>query len=174
MVRFGVYCALVAQLAEQLICQSDSVKKNMLDTKQKGNLTELQCLAAFVEHGCMVSIPYGDNSKYDFIADVEGHLLKIQVKTSSIKGENAISFSCRTTHVNCSGTKRERYTKEQIDYFATMWNGQCYLVPITECSSEKTLRFAPPKNGQVKGITFASEYLLERQIQKVKEEVAEH
>ena len=48
-----------------------------MDSKIKGNLTELQCLAAFVEQGCAVSIPYGDNSKYDFIADIDGRLLKI-------------------------------------------------------------------------------------------------
>ena len=159
-------------MVEHGIRQSDSAK-NMLDTRQKGNLTELQCLAAFVEQGCTVSVPYGNNSKYDFIADIEGQLLKIQVKTSR-EGENVIFFSCETTHVNCSGIKRERYTKEQVDYFATMWDGQCYLVPIAECSKTKTLRFAPPKNGQVKGITFATEYFLEKQIQKIKEKIAEH
>ena len=134
-------------------------EKNM-DSKKKGNLTELQCLAAFVECGCGVSIPYGDNSKYDFIADKNGQLLKIQVKTSSMKNGNpdAISFSCRSTHVNCSGVKNVRYSENEIDYFATYWNGKCYVIPVQECSAEKTLRFAPPKNGQVKGITFAEEY----------------
>lgn len=147
-----------------------------LTSKQKGNLTELQCLTAFVECGYSVSIPYGDNSKYDFIADIDGRLLKIQVKTASLKNkdENAIKFSCRSTHVNCTGIKSERYSNNDIDYFATYWNNQCYLVPVNECSIEKTLRFEYPKNGQKKGITFASEYKLEIQIQKVKEEVAEH
>jgi hypothetical protein len=54
-----------------------SEKEMELTTKQKGNLTELQCLSAFCALGCNVSIPYGDNSKYDFIADVNGKLLKI-------------------------------------------------------------------------------------------------
>lgn len=40
--------ARLAQMVEHGIRQSDSAK-NMLDTRQKGNLTELQCLAAFVE-----------------------------------------------------------------------------------------------------------------------------
>ena len=145
-----------------------------LTSKQKGNLTELQCLTAFCELGCPISIPYGDNSKYDFIADVDGRLLKIQVKTASLKTDGAIKFSCRTTHVNCAGVKNERYSSNDIDYFATYWNNQCYLVPVTECSVEKTLRFEYPKNGQKKGITLASEYELDIQIQKVKEEVAEH
>ena len=140
-----------------------------LTSKQKGNLTELQCLSAFVEHGCGVSIPYGDNSKYDFIADIDGQLFKIQVKTSSLKDENAIKFSCRTTHVNCKGVKNERYLSNEVDFFATYWKNQCYLIPVSECSVEKTLRFVPPKSGQLKGITFAKDYELAKQLEKVKE-----
>jgi len=34
-----------------------------LTTKQKGNITELQCITAFYQHGCQVSIPFGDNAK---------------------------------------------------------------------------------------------------------------
>ena len=162
-------------MAAQLICQSNSVKKEMqLDTKKKGNLTEMQCMSAFMAQGCGVSIPFGDNAKYDFIADVDGQLLKIQVKTASLKDENAIKFSCRSTHVNCSGVKNIRYSENEIDYFATYWNGQCYLVPISECSAEKILRFVPPKSGQIKGITFACDYILEKQLTKIKEEVAEN
>ena len=138
-----------------------------LTSKQKGNLTELQCLTAFVEQGCGVSIPYGDNSKYDFIADINGNLYKIQVKTSSLKAENAIHFSCRTTHVNCAGVKNEKYSKNDVDYFATYWNNQCYLIPIEECSVTKTLRFAPPKNGQTTGISFATDYELAKQLAKI-------
>jgi hypothetical protein len=145
-----------------------------LDSKKKGNLTEMQCMSAFMGQGCGVSIPFGDNSKYDFIADIDGHLFKIQVKTASQKDENAIKFSCRSTHVNCSGVKNIRYNENDVDYFATYWNGQCYIVPISECSVEKTLRFAPTKNGQLKGITFAIDYTLEKQLDKIKEEVAEN
>ena len=145
-----------------------------LDSKKKGNLTELQCMSAFMAQNCGVSIPFGDNSKYDFIADIDGKLLKIQVKTASIKDENSIKFSCRSTHVNCTGVKNIRYDENEIDYFATYWNNQCYLIPVKECSVEKTLRFAPPKNGQIKGITFAKDYLLEQQLIKIKEEVVKN
>ena len=138
-----------------------------LTSKQKGNLTELQCITAFIEQGCGISIPYGDNSKYDFIADFQGSLYKIQVKTSSYKDKNAIQFSCRSTHVNCKGVKNERYSKNEIDFFATYWNGQCYLVPVEECSVTKTLRFAPPLSGQQKGICFAENYELEKQLKQI-------
>lgn len=143
-----------------------------LTPKQKGNLTELQCLTAFVKQGCGVSIPYEDNSKYDFIADVDGKLFKIQVKTSTLIDEGAIKFYCRSTHVNCSGVKNGRYSSDDIDFFATYWDGQCYLVPVAESYLAKTLRFVPPKSGQMEGISFAKDYELTKQLQKVKEEVA--
>ncbi len=143
-----------------------------LTAKQKGNLTELQCLTAFYEQGCHVSLPYGENSRYDMIVDVDGFLIKVQVKTSSLKkgSENneAISFSCRSSHVNSSGVKNIKYTKEEIDYFATFWDGQCYLIPVSECSTEKTLRFVPPKSGQIKGIVFASDYTIQKQLTKIR------
>lgn len=139
-----------------------------LTAKQKGNLTELQCLTAFYQEGCHVSLPYGENSRYDMIVDVNGLLIKVQVKTSSLKGEGAINFSCRSSHVNSTGVKNIRYTAQEIDYFATFWEGQCYLVPVSECSTEKTLRFVPPKSGQLKGITFASEYTIQKQLEKIR------
>lgn len=138
-----------------------------LTSKQKGNLTELQCLAAFMAQGCNISIPYGDNSKYDFIADIKGNLYKIQVKTaSSVKG-NAICFSCRSTHVNCAGVKNERYKAKDVDFFATYWEGKCYLIPISECSTMKTLRLIAPESGQLKGINFAKDYELKEQLSKI-------
>ena len=121
-----------------------------------------------MQEGCSISIPYGDNSKYDFIADVDGKLLKIQVKTSSEKDQNAIVFSCRSTHVNCKGVINERYKENEIDFFATYWNNQCYLVPLKECSVQKTLRFAHPTSGQEKGITYAFDYELSKQLKKNK------
>lgn len=139
----------------------------VLSSKQKGNLTELQCITAFYEQGYTVSIPYGENCRYDFIADVDGKLLKIQVKTSRVRKENeSIVFACRSTNVNTKTTTYHRYTKEQIDYFATFWNGKCYLVPVEECSAEKTLRFCYPSSGQKRGISLAEDYELTKVLKR--------
>ena len=143
----------------------------ILDTKQKGNLTELQCITACYELGYNVSIPYGENSRYDFILDIDGKLLKIQVKTSrnkkSIKNpKDAIVFTCRSSNTNASGNTYHRYTKEQIDYFATYWDRKCYLVPVEECNIEKTLWFSSPANGQKNMISMASDYELTKTLSK--------
>ena len=139
-----------------------------LKPKQKGNLTELQCLTAFYELGYQCSIPYGENSRYDLIADVDGKLIRVQCKTSREIEPGVIEFFCRSSRSNTQSNLQRRYTAEEIDYFCTFWNGQCYLVPISECSVSKKLRFVPPKNGQKVGITYAKDYELQRQLEKLK------
>ena len=144
-----------------------------LSAKEKGNLTELQCITAFYELGYQVSIPYGENSRYDFIADVNGKLIRVQVKTSSLKRDTqgAISFATASTRINSTQNIVRRYTKNEIDYFATYWSNQCYLIPVEETASrEKTLRLEPPANGQIRGITFAKDYELEVQLAKIYKE----
>ena len=95
-------------------------------------------------------------------------LLKIQVKTSRLSEDSSyIIFACRSNTKIQGKIKHSRYTKDEIDYFATFWNGKCYLVPVEETSTEKRLRFEPPKNGQTKGITFAKDYLVEEVLKQL-------
>lgn len=136
----------------------------MNDTKKKGNLTELQCITAFMQEGYQVSIPFGEDSRYDFIADVDNKLLKIQCKTcheilDDEESVIAIHFKCvRQTGSAASKWARVKYETNEIDYFATFYQGKCYLVPLKECSNEKTLRIKPPKNNQKVGISFLKDY----------------
>lgn len=140
----------------------------MLNCKQKGNLTELQCLAAFTELGYLVSIPYGDCARYDFIVDINDKLYRIQCKTSSKKEEGAYEFSCQSTSANRSRTSTKSYSKKEIDFFATIIEKKCYIIPIEEVGNRsKILRFIPPKNGQKVGVSFASDYEIEIQVAKL-------
>ena len=126
-----------------------------MNTNQKGKLTELQVLTKITEMGYPVSIPFGNSDRYDQIWDINGKLIRIQIKTSHWKTneQKAIIFSCKST-VNGKGTK---YSKKDIDYFATFWNNEIYLVPVEECSTEKTLWFQQPNGGH--GFSFAKDYI---------------
>ena len=49
-----------------------------------------------------------------------------------------------------------------LTFFATMYEGQCYLVPYNLCGKRaRRIRFVPTKNGQTKGILFAKDFHLE-------------
>ena len=133
-----------------------------LTSKEKGNLTELQCLTAFYERGIKVSLPYGENCRYDMIIDVNNHLLRVQCKTSNFVSDECFKFSCRSTRVNSNGCYERRYTKDEIDLFATFYQGQCYLIPVEETNTEKKLRFCYPANGQKYGISLAEDYKIDK------------
>ena len=93
----------------------------MNDTKLKGNLTEMQCMLAFMKLGYQISIPFGEDCRYDFIADINNKLYRIQCKTSSeftdASGEIAgITFkTCRQTGSNARTSIRTKYTKDDIE-----------------------------------------------------------
>lgn len=116
-----------------------------LPTQKKGAVTELRVASYLIELGYTVSAPFNPDSKYDLILDVNNQLLRIQVKTSRIspKTDNSIVFNCRSTTKNVSKCQSRRYTKEDIDYFATYWNNKVYLIPVEKCSAEKTLHLLP-------------------------------
>lgn len=143
-----------------------------MNTKKIGNLTELQCITSFYELGYSVSIPYGDNSRYDFIADIDGKLIKVQVKTShqtETDNDSSYTFCCRSSNRSSGGCINKKYTSDEIDYFCTFILGKCYLVPVSECSTSKTLRFGKPLNNNSKECyNLASDYDLEKQLNKLR------
>ena len=128
-----------------------------MDTNLKGTITELKCKTYFLELGYMVSTP-DSPARYDFILDTGEKLLKIQVKTSKSE-EDKFTFETCSSHITRNGASRRSYNKE-IDYFCTWFENECYLIPIEECGPRgKSLRIAPTKNGQVKNICFAKDYI---------------
>ena len=134
-----------------------------MNSKQKGNITELEAMLAFIKLGYNVLTPYGDCERYDFVVDVNGKFIRVQAKTSNTEDDGAsFKFSCRSCNRKDGKIVHHTYSNEEIDYFVTTFNGKCYLVPVEECSVEKTLRFCYPQSGQKKGITLAEEYELEK------------
>ena len=135
---------------------------SMQEKMKKGLLTELRCELDFTNLGYVVSKPITADSRYDYIVDINGRLLKIQVKTSSLSDDGGyMKFASSTSHTNTKGTVNKSYTADEIDYFATMYNGECYIVPIERCGCrEQRLRLLPTKNGQTVGITFAKDFKL--------------
>ncbi len=140
----------------------------MLDVKALGAQTELQCITYLHGLGYNISIPWGDNARYDFVLDVNHKLYKIQCKTAHMREEGVYGIQTRSTYVNSQGNRTASYAHEDVDFFSTFIDGKCYLVPWDEtCKREKVLRFVEPKNHQTKGITFAQEYLAEKQISQL-------
>lgn len=134
-------------------------------TKQKGLITELHCQLAFSNLGFTVCVPICEDSRYDFIVDINGKLIRVQCKTCSLlENQNGIKFSTRSCRSNTQTNLQREYTKEEIDYFYTYYNGKSYLVKVEETSSEKTLRFSNLNKNS--NINLAEDYELEKVLKK--------
>ena len=141
----------------------------MLDiTQQKGTLTELRYILDLTNLGYRCLKPVDESSKYDVVVDLgEGNFKRIQCKTSSwatdTKEEKVafqISTCCQTT--NTKSTTRHKYSKDDIDYFYTWFEGQGYLVSIEEASGLNfRWRYKYPASNQKQGIHIADDYKIE-------------
>ena len=140
----------------------------MLNTKQIGNLTELQCITALYELGCDISLPFGNSQKYDLIMDFHDKLYKVQVKHARTYREGCFAFKTRWQGHNSQGYKQNRYTKNEIDFFATYYDGNVYLIPVETCSGdEKVIRLEKTKNNQKQKINYAQDYLAEEVLKQL-------
>lgn len=136
-----------------------------MNSKRIGNIGEAKVLAKFVELGIPVYLPFGDNERTDLIADFNGKLNKIQVKTS-IKAENGrMKFDLTSSTLHIKNGVKHIYTKDEIDYFAcyNITRDKIFLIPIEKanCLSEITIRYEKPKNNQVQGINFEKDFLID-------------
>lgn len=154
-------------LLEENMKETKNIKT--VDTKQVGNLTELQCITRFYELGYSVSIPYGDSEKYDFILDINGNLYRIQCKHATMHEDEfgeidyiSIDTTWQTGYSRGANFRYHAYTKKDIDYFVTHYNGKNYLVSVDDCNTQKILRILPPKNNQSKGVNYLLNYLDEK------------
>lgn len=143
-------------------------KMEELSSHFKGEITEQQVSLEFLKLGYLVSKPLVQSSRYDFIADINHTLYKIQVKTSNLKEDAFIEFATSTSHTNTNGTLNIPYSKNDVDFFATMYEGECYLIPFEDCGKRtQRLRIVPPKNGQTHGIKFLKDYQLKNVLERL-------
>lgn len=122
-----------------------------------GNISEAICLAALVEAGEKVLIPFGCAERYDLAVDRDGHLVRIQVKTGRIK-DSVVRFP--TYSLNGFTRVKSAYHGE-IDYFMIYCpdNRTIYWVSVDDCGPHSgNLRLEPALNNQVSGVKMASEY----------------
>ena len=135
----------------------------MLSSHFIGEITEQEVVLEFLKLGILISKPLVQSSKYDFIADVNSHLYKIQVKTCTEREDgNYFDFATSTSHTNTRGTLNISYSADDVDFFATIYDNQCYLIPFDLCGKRaQRLRLKPTLNRQTKGVLFAKDFRLE-------------
>ena len=89
-----------------------------------GITTELIVAQKFIEKGYIVSIPYGNNSRYDMIVDTDKDCYRIQVKHASINDNGSYTVNTSNTVSTAAGNSRKYYTKDDVDFIVTVIEGK--------------------------------------------------
>jgi hypothetical protein len=129
-----------------------------MNWKNDGDIGEAFVLAEAVRRGYPVSIPMGDNQRYDLVIERNNKLEKIQVRYHTGDG----IFTKITCRYN-KGYESRKYTKDDIDAIITYdtFTEKFYYVPSKMLGSGRNsfrLRHTPTKDGQSKKIHWAKDF----------------
>jgi len=130
------------------------------DTKTIGDISEAQVILAMRKLGFDVSLPFGENQRYDLVIDDGQKLSRVQVKTGRVRG-GVIRYNCSSSHAHRGGTARPYFG--QIEYLGVYCpeTGKVYILPEKELTSTNAhLRLVPPRNNMRKTIRWASDFEL--------------
>ena len=86
-----------------------------MDTKLKADIAESATVTALLKRGFKVLKPVGDRLPYDLAIDINGKLIKLQVKSAWARNDVYIVDS-RRTKTNRHLMLRQRYTAKDFDY----------------------------------------------------------
>jgi len=135
-----------------------------MNSKRIGNIGEAKALCKFVELGIPVYIPFGDDEKADLIAEFNGKLNKIQVKTSQKAEDGKMIFDLTSSTQHRKNGEKHTYTDNEIDYFVcyNIQRDKIFLIPVNETPSTNiTIRYEKSKNNQIQNIKFEQDYLID-------------
>lgn len=137
----------------------------MESMKRIGNIGEAKAIAWLVEHGIPVSIPFGDNERYDLVVEHSGRLEKVQVKTSGYSpNSGCVSFSLCSSTRHTHNKHNDGYDND-VDAFIlyNQINGNLYYIPIYLISERRTIniRFAKSQNNQKKNCVLEENVLID-------------
>jgi len=127
-----------------------------MHTKLKGDIGELIVAKILLQKNWHISFPYGENLKYDLIAEKNGIMKRIQVKTTMPK--NGV------LHINCRSSNNwsvHHYKSTDFETLAAvdLSNDKVYFIPSEKMGRNLiNLRLKATKNSQNKKINFAKDF----------------
>ncbi len=125
--------------------------------KSLGELSEGLILAYLLRLGWVVSIPFGNNQRYDMVVERNGELLKAQCKTGRIVNGCVQFATCSRNGV--TQTRRAYHGEADIFLVYCHQNNAVYCVPVQETGKTNfNMRIEPTKGGTKSHIKWAKDY----------------
>lgn len=128
-----------------------------MHTKLKGDIGELLVAKRLLEKGWNISFPYGENLRYDLIAERKGIMKRVQVKAVKPKN-NVLQINCRSS--NNWSVHNYKVTDFEVLAVADLDSNNVYFIPSKKIRHRLiSLRLKAAKNSQSKKINFAEDFV---------------
>jgi hypothetical protein len=127
-----------------------------------GDRTTLAVMLALRNVGYAVSVPFGENTRYDLVIDDGSGLFRVQCKTGRLRVGSVVFATCSSYAHHANARASQRAYHGQIDFFGVFCpeTAGVYLVPIEHAATQRmaALRVLPSRNRQRKRIRWAADY----------------
>ena len=119
----------------------------MLTPREQGDIGERSALCWLIEQGAKVSIPFGHSPDYDFVADLDGRLLRVQVKTGTFSRHGRWEVNLATYGGDQTWTGLvKRLDASRCDYlFVLVGDGRRWFIPSQVLGGGRRIRLGGPK-----------------------------
>ena len=116
--------------------------------RQQGDIGEASAIAWLAQRGALIFTPLFRSPDYDLIAEIDGELIRIEVKTSNSRtpvGNWALAVCTRGGNQSWSGTTK-RFDPTRCEFvFAHVGDGRRWFIPAARIEGETTIALGCPK-----------------------------
>jgi PD-(D/E)XK endonuclease len=137
--------------------------ERLINRRQQGDLGEASAIEWLTRIGATVLIPFGHSPHFDLVAELEGRLLRIQVKTSvyrvdTHRGHKRWSVSLVTNGGNQSWTGRVKtFDRARVDFlFALVGDGRRWFIPVAALEGSNNVNLGGVKYSEFEVTAAAS------------------
>ena len=118
-----------------------------MNPRRQGDLGEVSALEWLVSRGYPVWLPMGHSPDVDIVARIDGRLVGVQVKTSSVarRGRFEVTICTRGGNQSWSGLVKH-FSPRRCDWlFVLVADGRRWFIPATEVGGGSGIRLGGPK-----------------------------
>ena len=118
-----------------------------MNTLEQGHLGEVSALEWLASIGACVAIPFGPSPDWDLVAELEGRLLRVQVKTSRsfMRHRWATAVCTRGGNQSWSGLVK-RMSPARCDYlYVHVGDGRRWFIPSDRVGGGNAILLGGPK-----------------------------
>jgi hypothetical protein len=119
----------------------------MLAPREQGDFGELSAMCWLASQGASIAVPVGNNRHWDLIAELDGRVLRVQVKTTRCvrRGRWEVTVATRGGNQSWSGVAK-LLDRSRFDYlFVLVGDGRRWFIPAASVDGCSGLRLGGPK-----------------------------